>query len=190
MLEEPIDKDILAAFYADPARLAFAAQTHFLTERYRLQMDAAFAPGPCVLDRTMPEDRVFARCNAQLGRFSPAEWRIYEKLYDVLSAVRPPMLLLYLKTTPEVLMDRVKHRGRPSEENITLDYLRQLHDEYARLMADIVEGRHHWSRGITVRQIEWDVFSEANQVYVDVVVDGWLKTEWPDWAEDSTGGWA
>lgn len=36
--------------------------------------------------------------------------------------------LVYLRTTPEVVYDRMKVRGRSEETSVSLDYLKQLHD--------------------------------------------------------------
>lgn len=37
---------------------------------------------------------------------------------------------VYLRTTPEVVYDRMKVRGRSEENSVSLDYLKQLHDLY------------------------------------------------------------
>lgn len=36
--------------------------------------------------------------------------------------------LVYLRTTPEVVYERMKARGRSEETSVSLDYLKQLHD--------------------------------------------------------------
>ena len=41
-----------------------------------------------------------------------------------------PDLLVYVKTTPEVCFTRMKNRSRPSENNLTLEYLQQLHRKH------------------------------------------------------------
>lgn len=38
--------------------------------------------------------------------------------------------LVYLRSTPEVVYDRIKARGRPEEKGITLDYLKELHQTH------------------------------------------------------------
>lgn len=35
-----------------------------------------------------------------------------------------------MRTTPEVVYDRMKVRGRSEENSVSLDYLKQLHDLY------------------------------------------------------------
>lgn len=38
--------------------------------------------------------------------------------------------LVYLRTSPDVVYERTKQRGRPEETGITLLYLTQLHESY------------------------------------------------------------
>lgn len=37
-------------------------------------------------------------------------------------------LIIYLRTDPDIVFERIQKRGRPEESKITLDYLRSLHD--------------------------------------------------------------
>lgn len=37
---------------------------------------------------------------------------------------------VYLRTSPEVVFDRMKKRGRPEEANVSLEYLTQLHKSH------------------------------------------------------------
>lgn len=47
---------------------------------------------------------------------------------------------MYLRTTPEVVFDRMKARGRSEETSVSLDYLQQLHN----LHEDwLIHGRKH-----------------------------------------------
>ncbi|KAG5861415.1 hypothetical protein JTB14_012475 [Gonioctena quinquepunctata] len=46
-------------------------------------------------------------------------------------------LIVYLRSTPEVVYERVKERGRPEESGISLQYLKGLHESHERwLMTD------------------------------------------------------
>lgn len=46
-------------------------------------------------------------------------------------------LIVYLRSTPEVVHERVKSRGRPEESGLSLEYLQQLHDSHEKwLMTD------------------------------------------------------
>lgn len=44
---------------------------------------------------------------------------------------------VYLRSTPDVVYERVKQRARPEEDSLTLKYLQELHDSHERwLMSD------------------------------------------------------
>lgn len=47
--------------------------------------------------------------------------------FDTLSTV---CFVVYLKSTPEVVFERMKSRGRPEETGVSLDYLKQLHQSH------------------------------------------------------------
>lgn len=42
------------------------------------------------------------------------------------------LISVYLRSTPEVVYERMKARGRPEESSVTLEYLQQLHDSHER----------------------------------------------------------
>lgn len=48
--------------------------------------------------------------------------------------------LVYLRTTPEVVYERMKMRGRSEESSVSLDYLKQLHDLHENWL---IHGRKH-----------------------------------------------
>jgi deoxyadenosine/deoxycytidine kinase len=63
------------------------------------------------------------------------EFRTMYYMYKVftegeLGKLSKPDLILYLKTAPEICMERIKQRGRVEERPITLKYLQQVHDAY------------------------------------------------------------
>ncbi|CAG9768511.1 unnamed protein product [Ceutorhynchus assimilis] len=46
-------------------------------------------------------------------------------------------LIVYLRSSPEVVYERVKSRGRPEESGLSFEYLKQLHDSHEKwLMTD------------------------------------------------------
>lgn len=161
---EPVaDKGYLELFYADPRRYAFSFQIEMLRRRWdihrlaMLECKAGTSPGT-LLDRGLPGDRVFARMHYQAGNLHALEWQTYEALYSEFMSVPhlQPTVLIYLDVTPETSLHRIKKRNRPSEEQITLDYLSTLGEAYRRLLAEIESGRHAWSRGLQILKIMWD----------------------------------
>ncbi len=55
------------------------------------------------------------------------EWNLYLKTYETISAHLPkPDVIVYLKTSIDTLMKRIKHRGRSYEQSIPKDYIALL----------------------------------------------------------------
>ena len=55
----------------------------------------------------------------------------YVALFDcMVSFLRKPDLVLYLRAKPDTLMQRIARRGRPSEQSITIDYIARLNHAY------------------------------------------------------------
>lgn len=162
-LFEPVEANfLLADFYRDPDRYAFAMQMHLLMVRFNLQQLAAaevLSPTPyrgVVLDRGLPGDRVFARVQLRQGHFDETMWRVYEHAFNsLMCALRPPSLLLFLDADPTVAHARLQARGRDFERDISLEYLRILQAEYHALLDELTHGRHAWGGGVQVLTLPW-----------------------------------
>lgn len=125
VFEEFADNPFLRDFYQDRERVAFQTQTYFLVARFKqqeaLRQDDLFSRAT-VSDYLFAKDRIFAYLN-----LSDAELQLYEKIYDLL---RPrlvmPDLVVYLQARTEVLLTRMKMRGRDYETPVDADYLEGL----------------------------------------------------------------
>ena len=59
------------------------------------------------------------------------DYETYRNLYQAVSAfLPPPSLIVYLRASIDTLADRIQQRGRDFEQDISRDYLTQLHDLY------------------------------------------------------------
>lgn len=129
VLERAEDNPFLKEFYKDPKRFAFQTQIFFLLSRYRQlqelsQMD--LFERRTVTDYFFPKDRIFASIN-----LDSSEMALYQQLYSLLNPTIPtPDLVIYLQAGPEILMDRVRHRGLEYEKPLTPDYLDALNQAY------------------------------------------------------------
>lgn len=127
--EEFSDNPFLRDFYADRERVAFQTQTYFLVARYKqqeaLRQHDLFARG-IVSDYLFAKDRIFAYLN-----LNEEELALYERIYELLRPrlVRPD-LVVYLQARPEVLLQRIKLRGRDMESPIDGRYLERLMRAY------------------------------------------------------------
>jgi deoxyadenosine/deoxycytidine kinase len=126
ILEDVDGNEFLAAFYAERERWALQMQLWFLTSRHAQLKDAKRLDGRVtVSDYTFRKDGIFARM-----LLDGLELRLYERVAAGLSAVLEPALVVYLDADNEVLLDRIKHRGRPYESGIRAGYLDSVRHAY------------------------------------------------------------
>jgi deoxyadenosine/deoxycytidine kinase len=118
---------------------ALPLQLHFLATRFESMRRIRGAGGSWVLDRTWYEDaEIFARGHHEEGLMSDVEWELYQRLYVELlhsPAARPPRLLVYLHAPLDVIVARIRLRGRPRERETAESYWAALHARYERWIA-------------------------------------------------------
>ena len=130
--EPVIQNPYLDMFYADMPRWSFHLQIYFLSERFKAQVEIGRSELPFIQDRTIYEDaEIFARTLTEQGSMTAVDYENYRSLFGVLvSYLRKPDLILYLRASPEVLMERIARRGRASEKGIGIDYISRLNRAY------------------------------------------------------------
>jgi len=130
--EPVIQNPYLDAFYDNMARWSFHLQIYFLSERFKAQVEIGKSPLPFIQDRTIYEDaEIFARTLHAQGSMTQVDYDNYVALFDcMVSFLRKPDLILYLKASPDTLMRRIAKRGRPSEQSIATDYIARLNHAY------------------------------------------------------------
>ena len=135
--EPVIENPYLDPFYADMPRWSFHLQIYFLSERFKAQVEIGRSSLAFIQDRTIYEDaEIFARTLYEQGSMTRVDYENYASLFHVMVAfLRKPDLIIYLKASPEVLMERIARRGRDSERAIRLDYIQRLNDAYEDWMA-------------------------------------------------------
>lgn len=131
-LEPTIENPYLERYYADPRAWAFQSQVFFLTRRYEALAHLAREEQYYIVDRTIYEDgEIFAAALRHQEILSEEDFDTYRRLYEILAGVlRAPDLIVYLRASPEFLLERVRQRGRDYERRITLDYLARLSEGY------------------------------------------------------------
>lgn len=129
LLEVVEENPFLARFYDDPEAYAFQTQIFFLLSRYRQQLELSqrdlFA-GSVVADYIFAKDQIFATIN-----LSEEELSLYRTIVPLLEArLAKPELVVYLQATTDVLLERIKRRGRSFEREISREYLETLSEAY------------------------------------------------------------
>jgi deoxyguanosine kinase len=129
ILEEPEENPFLEDFYKDPRRYAFQTQMFFLVNRYqelkeKTQHDL-FHEG-IVSDYLFQKDRIFANIN-----LSDRELHLYDQVAPLLEKdLVAPDLVVYLQAGPEVLLERIRQRGRTYERLMEPKYIGTLVEAY------------------------------------------------------------
>jgi deoxyadenosine/deoxycytidine kinase len=128
-LEEVEDNPFLEKFYGDMRGYAFQTQIFFLLSRYRQQMEltqASLFQQKVVSDYIFAKDRIFAYLN-----LNDDELALYERLVKILEEdIARPDIVVYLQASTDVLMERIRKRGRPYEKNMPQDYIETLNKAY------------------------------------------------------------
>ena len=77
-----------------------------------------------------------------MGLMSTRDFENYKSLFDLMiSLVRPPDLLIYLKSSIPNLVSQIQKRGRVYESGIRLDYLQGLNNRYEEWIAGYKDGK-------------------------------------------------
>lgn len=129
VLEQVEDNPFLGKFYEDPGKYAFQTQLFFLLERYRQQRELGqlnlFAEGT-VADYLFSKDTIFA--SVTLGA---DEFNLYQQIFQLVGqGIPPPDLVIYLEARPEVLLRRIRKRGRGYERTIDQEYIEKLSEAF------------------------------------------------------------
>ena len=130
--ESVSDNPYLPDFYDDMRAWSFHLQIFFLGHRADQYLDLARSERSAILDRSIYEDAyIFARALHHLGNLNERDYLAYRRVFELLvSTLPPPNLLIYLKAPVEVLIERIRRRGRDIESGITPDYLNLLDSFY------------------------------------------------------------
>ena len=127
--EEWATNPFLKPFYDGAAGAAFQAELFFLLSRYRQQQELLqrrLFEEVTLADYLFEKSKLFAYLNLE-----DSELLIYEKLFSLLAeAVPSPDLVVYLQAPTEVLVKRIRTRGRPEEKHLSEEYLAEVNRAY------------------------------------------------------------
>ena len=128
---EPITNNpLLDKFYYDRKKYAFPLQIFFLNKRFAMLKEAAEVKGS-IMDRSIYGDVIFARLLNQGGDMDKEEYDLYEELLgNMLEHVQAPKLMIYLQTSVEDMIEKIKKRGRDYEQVVEREYWEKLNSEY------------------------------------------------------------
>jgi len=129
ILENVDDNPFLSKFYKNQREVSLQTQLYFLLTRTRqvqaLKQQDIFDKTR-VSDFMLQKDRLFAQVT-----LNNEEYDLYDQLYSYMTVDIPkPDLLIYLQAPIDILIKRIKKRGRSFEKYITDSYLEKLNSMY------------------------------------------------------------
>ena len=122
----------LEDYYKDIPRWSYNLETYFLAQRFKDVLEIAKSKETIIQDRTISEGvYIFVANNYEMGNLSDRDYQTYMQLFELMmSTVKQPDLLIYLKSGIEHLVANIQKRGRDYEQSISIDYLDGLNRHY------------------------------------------------------------
>ncbi len=133
----------LADFYNDMERWSFNIQIYFLNKRFLDVVEINKHEEVIVQDRSIYEDAcIFAPNLHNMGLMSTRDYENYASLFSLMvSLVKAPDLLIYLRSSIPHLVGNIQKRGREYESSIRLDYLKGLNALYEQWVENYKDGK-------------------------------------------------
>ncbi len=137
VLEQFSDNPFLPGFYKDRKKYAFPLELSFLAERYQQLKDELGKPDlfqqGIVADYFVLKSLIFAQIT-----LDQPEFELFGRLFKIIRDSLPlPDKLIYLHSDRERLLQNIRHRGRPYEQEIQEDYLQNIQSGYFELLRSL-----------------------------------------------------
>ncbi|XP_063982082.1 deoxynucleoside kinase-like isoform X3 [Diachasmimorpha longicaudata] len=135
VLQEPVElwrnvegMNLLDLMYKDPGRYACLFQSY--VQLTMLQLHTMKSPLPYkIMERSVYSARCFIENMKRTNVLKEVEATVLEKWYDwcINHALIETDLIVYLRTTPDIVYKRMRARARQEENLVSLEYLEQVH---------------------------------------------------------------
>ena len=128
----------LEDYYKDIERWSYNLETYFLAQRFQDLLEISQSEDVIIQDRTIMEGvHIFVANNKAMGNLSDRDYDTYMHLFNLMmSMVRKPDLLIYLKSSVPHLVSQIQKRGRDYEKSISIEYLNNLNERYDKWIAE------------------------------------------------------
>ncbi len=133
----------LEDYYGDIQRWAFNLEVYFLKERFKDCLSIDQSTKTIIQDRSIYEGvHVFAANNRKMGQLSDRDYETYMELFEqMLTQLRIPDLMIYLRADIAHLVENIQKRGRDYEQTIQIEYLQGLNELYEDFIFNKYPGR-------------------------------------------------
>jgi deoxyadenosine/deoxycytidine kinase len=144
ILKEPLDKwieyGLLENFYNNMERYSYTFQTSAILlkmKEYKQILENNKNKSVYIYDTLPHTDYCFAKMLYDNNKMNEMEWKLYNEWFDFFIEEYfniPNLKIIYLYSEPEIVLSRIKNRGRKEEESITLEYLNNLEKYFNQIM--------------------------------------------------------
>lgn len=133
----------LEDYYKDIPRWSFNLEVYFLKQRFRDLLEIGQSQQTIIQDRSIYEGvYVFAANNKAMGNMDDRDFEAYMELFEnMLTIVKYPDLMIYLRSSVPHLVENIQKRGRDYEQTMPLEYLKNLNERYEDFIFNKYEGK-------------------------------------------------
>lgn len=128
----------LEDYYKDIQRWSFNLETYFLAQRFKDVLEIASSKDVIIQDRTILEGvNIFVANNKEMGNLTDRDYDTYMDLFNLMmSLVKAPDLLIYLRASVPHLVSQIQKRGREYEQGMSIEYLTNLNTRYEKWIGE------------------------------------------------------
>lgn len=136
---EPVDQwqningeNLLEQFYLNPKRWCFTFEIYSLFTKIKKLKEALVSDMEFIfIERSIFSDKAFQQVSYSYKKLDIKEMSILSELYNFFLKDYPGLNgIIYINTDLKICMERIKKRGRPEENFLTLDYLNSLREKF------------------------------------------------------------
>lgn len=174
--------NMLQSSIQDPVRWSYTLQSYIAVTNVRQLIEMDYDQ-PVLVERSLYSGlQCFAQVALQQGFMNGAELAIYVQFFNLLYLLVEirPAGIIYLRSTPEICMQRIEHRGRNAEHTMNISYIQALHQRYEQWLIE-----HNPVAGVpsdikvlvldATRDIVHDFQVDADQIKkIEKVFEEWL----------------
>jgi len=132
ILETFRNNPFLKDLYADKIESKFPAEVFFLMERFEQLSTEIFDKNDLIIaDYLIDKTSLFAAINLEAK-----EKKLFQRIFStVKNQITTPHALIFIEQTPEEAFKHVKSRGRKLEDEVSLEYLTFVNNQYLKLIS-------------------------------------------------------
>jgi len=139
VIEEPVKKwqnvsgaNTLDLMYSDPKRWSYLFESYVLLTMMEIHHRPQTSPVRLIERSAYSASFCFVENLHRSGTLSTVEYTVFQEWFEYLMSHEKPQvdLIVYLRTSPEKCMERIKKRSRNEETSVSMELLNSLHERY------------------------------------------------------------